>query len=541
MAARVGSLFTELTVDASGLVTGLGRAGTRLESFERGANTRLGKLDRGFSSTFANIGRSASSMVLSIGAGLGGALAGIGGAAVFSTLKDTARAIADIGDKARQAGMDVVSFQELGAVARANRLEVDDLSAAMRELQLRSDEWISSAGKSGSAAEAFARIGYTVDELKGKLADPSALLSEIIGKVQTLDRAAQIRIFDELFGGDGERLIRLLDDGEAGVKRIIEQARLGGQIFDEQLVDRASELDRAIAGAAATVGNQLQGAIVNAGWQLYNFIQQFQAFEQRTNQSLDQSMRDLGLERLAATNAIMEIEKEQREAGGTNAMIFESRIADERARLERILEDEKGILAVLESRKPPTIAAPTMDMPGAGAGWDEFSGTFGVPAAGGSGGRSGATEGTVAQTDATTALIAKLREELAAVGANAVQQRIANELRAAGVDLMSSEGQEIARLVSNIASQEDAYAGLQQAISTASSLTKDFVGGLLDDVRNGVPAVEALGNAFGRLGDRLIDMALDQAINSLFANLLGGFGGAGGVGDNVNQLQVAMP
>jgi len=50
----------------------------------------------------------------------------------------------------------------------------------MRELQLRGDEFISSAGKSGSAAEAFARIGFTVDDLKVGM--PMELVADVLNE-----------------------------------------------------------------------------------------------------------------------------------------------------------------------------------------------------------------------------------------------------------------------------------------------------------------------------------------------------------------------
>ena len=538
MVAIVGSIAAELLLDRSKFDQGLGRAGLSVRRFENETGSALGRVDRGFSATFGNIARGAGSAAMALGrAGLAGAVASLTGGALFATLKETARALADIGDQAKQAGIQVEAFQELAAVARANRLEVDDLAAAMRELQLRADEFVVSAGKSGSAAEAFQRIGFTVETLREKLKDPSALLSEIIGKVQQLDRAAQIRVFDELFGGDGERLIRLLDQGEEGIQRIVEHARTAGQVFDQDLVQRAGELDSAISSAAATVSSELQGAIINAGWQLYNFIQQFQAFENRTTQSLDQSMRALGKERLDLENQILQIQSDQAKAGGVNAMIAESRINDAKARLQALADEERQILDILERRRPPKIAAPTMDMPGLMPSWADFQSEFAPPRSSGGGGRSSATTATNDQADATQNLVARLREELSAIGANNVERRIANELRAAGVTLDSAAGQEIASLVQAIESETIAYQSLQDAVATASGLTKDFVGGLINDMRQGVSGAEALSNAFGRLGDRLLDMALDQAINGLFANLLGA--GAGSFGANSQTLEIA--
>lgn len=525
MPAVVGSIAAELLLDTGPFNQGLGRAGITAKKFEGDTRQTLGRVDRNFSSTFGNIAKGAGSAAMALGkAGLAGAVAAIGGGALFGTIRDTARALADIGDKARQAGIDVRAFQELGAVARANRLEIDDLSAAMRELALRGDEWIASAGKSGSAAEAFARIGYTVDELKEKLKDPSALLSEIIGKVEGLDRAAQIRIFDELFGGDGERMIRLLDDGEAGIQRIIQAAKDSGQIFDEQMISKANDLDRAFNDVATTVSTNLQQAIVNASWALFDFLQQFKAMEDRTTTSLESRLEGLGRDIVAKDRERLQALSDSRSDPG-KASLYQGFALELEQEIAALRAEEASILKVLQSRSQP-ITPPAASTPPT------------VPSSGGSGGgRSSAITETEKQAQATDALLTKLREELALVGANATEQRIVNELKAAGVSINSQAGQEIASLVQSIEAETLAYQTLQDAVATASDLTRDFVGGLVTDLRNGVSGAEALSNAFGRLGDRLLDMALDQAINGLFAKLLGA--GAGSFGANSQVLEIA--
>ncbi|NKB83085.1 phage tail tape measure protein [Ochrobactrum grignonense] len=63
----------------------------------------------------------------------------------------------------------------------------------------------------GGAAEAFERLGYTASDVAERLKDPSAFLDEIIGKLQKMDKAAQARNLDELFGGTGaEELSKML-------------------------------------------------------------------------------------------------------------------------------------------------------------------------------------------------------------------------------------------------------------------------------------------------------------------------------------------
>ena len=133
-----------------------------------------------------------------IGGFLGGIVAG-GVAGVVAQIGQVANSIAQVGDEAKRAGVSVEAFQEWKFVAEQNRIGIDQMTDGLKELNLRADEFVQT-GK-GSGAEAFMRLGYSAEELKKKLDDPSALLLEIIGRLGAFDRAAQIRISDELFGG----------------------------------------------------------------------------------------------------------------------------------------------------------------------------------------------------------------------------------------------------------------------------------------------------------------------------------------------------
>src|SRR5690606_26947064 len=144
-----------------------------------------------------------------------------------------AKGVASIGDEAKRAGLSNKAFQELSHVANTNRIAVDALTDGMKELSLRADEWITTGG--GAAAEAFQRLGYSATDLKAKLADPSARLAEIIERVQKLDRAAGIRIFDEIFGGTGgERFVQLIDQGADSIRRTVKEARDLGLVLDDE-------------------------------------------------------------------------------------------------------------------------------------------------------------------------------------------------------------------------------------------------------------------------------------------------------------------
>jgi hypothetical protein len=99
------------------------------------------------------------------------------------------------------------------------------------------------------------------------------------------------------------------------------------------------------------------------------------------------------------------------------------------------------------------------------------------------------------------------------LGRTQTEQTVASRLRGAGLPLDHAIGGQIE---------------LNEQLKIGKDLASDFAKGFASDLRNGVSAMEALGNAAGRLGDRLLDMAMDQAISGLFKSLLGG-GGAGGL------------
>jgi hypothetical protein len=155
----------------------------------------------------------------------------------------TVKGIAEIGDEAKRAGVAVEDFQRWKFVAEQNRIGVDSLTDGFKELSLRADEFVVTG--QGSAADAFKRLGYSSAELEAKLKDPSALFLEIIGRLEGLDDAAQIRIADEIFGGTGgEKFVQLLDQGAGKIRETMQAADASGVVMDKQMIEKAEELDR---------------------------------------------------------------------------------------------------------------------------------------------------------------------------------------------------------------------------------------------------------------------------------------------------------
>lgn len=248
----------------------------RVRDFERNFAKAKGTANRDFGAiekrakqsadrmeaSLGSIGAKAGANLKNLAASFAGGFAVGGIAEIVKGLGRMVTGIAEVGDAAKRSGLSTDAFQEWKFVAEQNRIGVDALTDGFKELNLRADEFVTTGG--GSAADAFKRLGFTADQLKTKLKDPSALMLEIIGRLQTFDKAAQIRISDELFGGTGgEQFVQLIAQGEAGLRQTIDRAHELGAVMDADLIARAAELDRQLGELSTRAGNIFKIAIVD--------------------------------------------------------------------------------------------------------------------------------------------------------------------------------------------------------------------------------------------------------------------------------------
>lgn len=113
-----------------------------------------------------------------------------------------------------------------------------------------------------------------------------------------------------------------------------------------------------------------------------------------------------------------------------------------------------------------------------------------------------------------------------------IEQELLSAAQAAGVEISPALRDKIGTLAAAYAQASAASADLktsqQNVVATAqdvASTGRDMVGGFISDLRNGTSATEALGNALQKLGDRLLDVALDN----IFSTKSGGLFGSGGI------------
>lgn len=458
----------------------------------------------------------------------GGLLAGVAGAGltgVAQRAQEVARGVAEIGDEAKRAGMSAKAFQEWRFVAEQNRIGVDSLVDGFKELNLRADEFIVTGG--GSAAEAFQRLGYSTTELAEKLKDPSALMLEIMGRLEQLDKAAQIRIADELFGGSGgERFVELLAQGEAGIRRTIDRASELGVVLDGELIAKAAEVDRQFNAIASTVGTALKSAIVSAAASLSDFLDGFREFQNQQDSTLQTRQGEIMREK-AEQAAIL-----QNAPGGRNGARAKAVVEQ---RLRELDAEENEIIAVLTARTERTWR-PKADT------WTPPPTTPATPGTG-----TGRAGGGARTADEYQRAVTAIREETAALAAEeqaltsaaSTGRRYGDVLEFARqrAELLTAAQREGKAITPQLEAEVDQLAGAYTTAGLSAEQAAERIKNIEDAGKRGA---QALTDVFVNVAtgattaqEAIGQLILEMAKMALQKRIMGMLSGAGGAGDSM--------
>jgi hypothetical protein len=490
------------------------------------------RINQALAHTSTKIGTFGKAM---IGGFVGGLAAG-GIAGVVNQVREVANAVAEVGDQARMAGLSTKVFQEWKFVAEQARIPIDAITDGLKEMQLRADEFAVTG--TGSAAEAFQRLGLTPQEIKEKLKDPSELLLLIIERTRQMrDTAAGIRIFDELFGGSGgERMVALLEQGEGGIRAQIDAANDLGIVMDDELIKKAAEIDRRFNLIAGTVGTTLKSAIVSAADSLMEFVDGFRDFQNQRTGTLQNRQATIGLR-------LLDLENQRMQTPDTEAMVLrkiDQQIKDlqkEDAQITREIGTRVGPMNRTADRTwtPPEYTPPADTTSKAGKS------------------RSSSVAAAERERKAVQELIAELEEELRLVNATDAQKRASIASRQAGAAATDAERQKIIDLTEAIHQEEEARRRAEEQAFLYRDVTRAAIDDVLSGIEQNKSAFEIMGdvavNALKRIADTLIDDVLDSLfkVNSaagsgggLFGTLLGGlFGGGAAAADPWSGMRIA--
>lgn len=186
--------------------------------------------------------------------------AGAGGLGLL--LKSSVDTAKNIRDLSNRAGVAVETFQELEFAARQFGVQQEGLADGLKELALRADEFVKTGG--GPAAEAFATLGLSEDELRKNLDNVDALFAQVLERFKTLDTKAQkIRVLDEVFGGTAaEQFLEFMDQGNDAIDTMRGNAREFGVVFSQEFIDKSITAENQINTLGKVIKTNFQRGLI---------------------------------------------------------------------------------------------------------------------------------------------------------------------------------------------------------------------------------------------------------------------------------------
>lgn len=503
---------------------------------------------KGFESALSrvrNAARSTSGDVMAsfgrlknLGMGAVGLAGALGITTFIQAAKSAADAVANIGDEAKRAGLSAKAFQEWKYIAEQARIPVDAITDGLKELQLRADEF-AVTGK-GSAAEAFQRLGLTPAEVKEKLKNPTELMLLLIERTRQLkDTAAGIRIFDELLGGTGgERMVALIEQGEAGIRSQIKAANDFGHVLSDDVIAKAQEIDRQFNTISMTVGNTLKSAVVSVVASLMDFMDGLRKVENQRNSTIQSNINDIMRQKQETAQAIAAIDgadsklngRQRAKAKGTHDI-----------KMRQLDEEENRLIKELESR--PSV----MDFaPKASGTWTPPVYTPPPDTSGGKKSGSGKskpndyereiqlirkrTEALKSETAAQASINPLVNDYGYAVEFAAAKQELLTAAQDAGVKVtpqLTTSIEDLAAGYANAVVASELLAENQDKIreraEEAMAAAKDLTRGAIDGFLEGADAADVLADSLKKIGSVL----LDDVLNSIFKINNASSGGGG--------------
>lgn len=510
------------------LEANLSRYTREMERARRDTDRRIRDIEQSARRGAGNIDQIFARMGAGMRAGILGAIGGLGVQQAFQQIRQAASELAQTMSDATRAGLGVEEFQALKFAAEQSRIGVDGLVDGLKELQLRVDEVIVSGG--GSASEALTRLGFSAEELAAKIRDPIGLFDEIIDRARELDRAAQIRILDEVFGGTGgESFLQLMRDGQRGLADLQAEARASGAVLDEELIDKAVDIDREFNKIATTVGTTLKGAIVSATYAVRDFLRVLggtgsgdsvspvQAIDGQLAALEAQLAQQRGLNNMAAVG--------QLEGLIADLRVERSAAAEAQRELQRGLAFARDPMAAEEPASPAAPAAP-------------YRGGAPVTETGGRGARGSANaivDGYAKIIAAGQQRISQLQLErdtmgltIAAAAALTFEQEALAQAQRDGVALTEAQRAEIAGLATEYGALTEAVAAAaetQQRLDEVSGMVADTMTDVFTGLVTGANnAQEALAGLLQQLGRLLVNRAFTSLLDGVFGAQGGGLG-----------------
>lgn len=232
MAVKVDEMYVEATLRADKLEAGLKATNKKVDDAMRRIQTSLDKTDASFAKLGATIGGK-------FGNQLRGLIPAVTIASLAAFTKGAIDAVDAINDMSKKTGIAVETLQGLQYVAKLSGTDIETFTGALGKMNKNIGE---AAAGSKTAQQAFAQLGIDLKVLQANSPEQSFfLIAERISQLGTEAERTKARM--DIFGKSGNELAAAMEDGAAGMKTLMDQARNMGLIFSKEQVDRLAEFN----------------------------------------------------------------------------------------------------------------------------------------------------------------------------------------------------------------------------------------------------------------------------------------------------------
>jgi hypothetical protein len=411
--ATIGSLDVDLTLQTAAFQRDMGKAVTHLNSNVARMSRSLKGLEGGF---FA-VTRIAGTFGVALGLG-----------ALVSFAKRSLDAAGGLGELAEQMGTTTRNLQiyEYGAVQAGVRTE--ELRAGLQRLTRSLGD---AANGEKQALDAFNALGIGVLDQNGKLRSTDDVLRDLADAYKnSADKATFVASAARLGGRSFQQLLPLLSGGAAGLDAMGFAAQTAGAVLDDQLIKQADEASDKIAAMDKSLGRMAQTVVSKAAPAIGALADEIaRAFGPRNEQQIGLRLAELEKRK---PHTLSPIER------------------DEMLNL-RALQDAMTFGAGGGVPAPAGAGGPTSNPPAKGAGKSE--------------------------ADKIAKVVENLQHEQEQLGRTAAEIDLYNNLKAAGVDLNSAAGQQIADLTASLQIEKAAW----EQTKAATEAQDDAIMKLVED------------------------------------------------------------
>jgi len=179
---------------------------------------------------------------------VGAGMTAVGGGIVGGLMAMTKQAATygdEIAKASKKTGMATEDISRLRYAAERSGVGFGGLESALARMARSASE---AAGGAAMYSEAYDRLGVSVTDANGELKGGEQLFREVAEGLKNVDNATErAALAQEIFGRSGAQLLPLLNEGEAGIKKLGDRAEQLGMVLSGKAAKDSERFNDALA------------------------------------------------------------------------------------------------------------------------------------------------------------------------------------------------------------------------------------------------------------------------------------------------------